>query len=392
MKKRKMVLRPLGVGLGDCYSRSELVALCEQELFASGKRMDTKLLLETLRALDDRPDEEVAPHGTVVWAKIQQRIRPVARAKMPRGKFAILVAVILLLLALAGTCIAWAIKAGVLSFLSISLPGLPQATSPAAESLVQEDLATVIFPHCELHVREAAYDGHQLRIVYSLRDTRPNAVLTEEEKRNSCIAAARLDGIGICDYLTVDGNDIFLDDTFQMSGEREDEMLYYLAANVPEEMPLGDSIRVAMPIGRLQGVRMPRKPEDVVFSLDATAYQVSALYAESTTVLWGNTRVVLQQAEFSPLHGYIEIYTYPLDRALPYDAFKPSLFTMDGQRIQQFWHSYYGVKPDGKRTTIVQYIPVDEWPAQLLLAESLSDGTPNRERCIMLTLIPKGEK
>lgn len=391
MKRRKMVLRPLGAGLGDCYSHDELFALCEQELFASSKKMDTKLLLEALRALDDRPDEVIAPRRAIVWVRIQQRIHPVTRARMPRCKFAMLVAVILLLLALAGTCIAWAIKAGVLSFPSLALPWVPQVADKEAEAIVQENLATVIYPHCALCVREAAYDGHQLRIVYSLRDTRPNAVLTDEEKRDSCIAAAGLDGLGICDYLTVDGNDIFLDDTFQMIGECEGEMLYYLSANIPEGTTLGNPMHVEMPIGQPQGVGLPRKLENVSFSLDTSASQASALYVESAATSWGNTQVTVKQAEFSPLHGYIKVIFHSIDSSKPYDAYTPALFTLDGNRVEYEWYSSYGDTEDGGKVLTIRYIPLEEWPEALLFAHTLYDGSPDRKHCLELKLIKKAQ-
>ncbi|MEG0902041.1 MAG: hypothetical protein RSG96_07965, partial [Clostridia bacterium] len=112
MKRQKQILRPLGAGLDDCYSQSELFAACQQEIFANCKVMNTNLLLELLQTLDDRPNEAVAPHQEAVWAIVQRRIRPpIARVQMARNKFALVVVLVVLLLALVGGCLAWAISA-----------------------------------------------------------------------------------------------------------------------------------------------------------------------------------------------------------------------------------------------------------------------------------------
>ena len=385
MRQRKSVLRTLGAGMGDCYTQSELYCACEIELFSKGKKMDTALLKEALYTLDKRPDEEVAPHSACVWAGVCERIQPFAR--ISRRKFALIAVTILLFLALAGTCVAWSIYAGVLTFPSIMLPWLPQAQSGDAQSLVIQNLATVEYAHCELKVREAAFDGHQLRVVYSVRDTRLGAGLTEEEKTQDCITAGRLDGLGCCDFLTVNGSDVFLEDTFQCEGETAQEMLYYLSANIPENVALGKSIQIGLPIGQPRGTHIPRYPENVMFSLDISASRAAMLYAKSTTTAWGNTRVILRQAAFSPLHGYIKVATYPIDTSKPYDKFLPALFTMTGEPVEYEWYTTYGETKDGGREMTLQYIPDLDWPKQMLLAGVLSGGAPDREHCMVLSLL-----
>lgn len=231
--KHTRILRPIGAALEDAYTRAELLDACERQLFAKARRMDVPLLLELLRALDDRPDEEVAPHRDAIWEAVCRGIRPAAaRARVARRRASLAIALILLLLMLAGGCLAWAIRAGVVSFPSLALPWLPSSASPEAQTLVRRDLFSARYEHCELRVLEAAYDGHQICIVYSLTDTRPHPVLNEQDLWSASIPAARLDGIGCCDCLTVDGRDVFLSDTYQLFGERPGEVLYYLAAPV----------------------------------------------------------------------------------------------------------------------------------------------------------------
>lgn len=333
MKHSRETLRPIGAGLEDAYTRAELLDACERQLFAKARRMDVPLLLELLRALDDRPDEEAAPHRDAVWRAVRRGIRPKARVR----RASLAVALILLLLMLAGGCLAWAIRAGVVSFPSLALPWLSSPTSPEAETLVRRDLFRAQYEHCELRVLEAAYDGHQLRVVYSLRDTRPHPVLDEQDLWSASIPAARLDGIGCCDFLTVDGRDVFLSDTYQLFGERPGEVLYYLAANV--DFTPRDVITVQMPLGQPNPQTGRRYPDDVTFNLDARVAQASARFAMHADVIWGNTRIVLRRAAFSPLHGLIEVAAYPVRASQPCDRFEPLLYTLSGEAVEQEWYA-----------------------------------------------------
>jgi len=98
---KKMVLRPLDAAMNDSYSTAELYAVFESQVFSKPKFMDVPLLTETVKALDDRMDGEVAPHQLIVWQKIVHRIlnmqRPFALGLSRKG-FAILVAALVLLI------------------------------------------------------------------------------------------------------------------------------------------------------------------------------------------------------------------------------------------------------------------------------------------------------
>ncbi len=98
---KKMVLRPLDAAMNDSYSTAELYTVFESQVFSKSKSMDLSLLTETVKALDDRMDGEVAPHKEFVWQKIVHRIlniqRPFALG-LSRKDFAILVAALVLLI------------------------------------------------------------------------------------------------------------------------------------------------------------------------------------------------------------------------------------------------------------------------------------------------------
>ncbi len=98
---KKIVLRSLDASMNDSYSTAELYAVFESQVFGKAKSMDVPLLTETVKALDDGMDGEVAPHQVIVWQKIVHRIlnmqRPFALGLSRKG-FAILVAALMLLL------------------------------------------------------------------------------------------------------------------------------------------------------------------------------------------------------------------------------------------------------------------------------------------------------
>ena len=66
---KKIVLRSLDSSMNDSYSTAELYAVFESQVFGKAKSMDVPLLRETVKALDDRMDSEVAPHQVIVWQK-----------------------------------------------------------------------------------------------------------------------------------------------------------------------------------------------------------------------------------------------------------------------------------------------------------------------------------
>ena len=99
--KERTALRMLNVSMDDSYSTIELYSAFKNEVFSEPKEMDVSLIRETTRTLDDRNDEDVAPHKDYVWQKIRQRIQDCRRSfvlGMPKRRFAILVAVLIMLI------------------------------------------------------------------------------------------------------------------------------------------------------------------------------------------------------------------------------------------------------------------------------------------------------
>ena len=368
--------------LNEYYTKNQLYRICEHELFSKAKQMDISLLKEALYALDEQPDENTAPHRSYVWAKINQNIHKSEQKSIHKGIS--LVALILLLLIVTGGCLAWASHVGIISFPSIVFPWLPKIDNDAAQSLVQSDLFQAQYEHCELRVRETVFDGHQLRIVYSLRDTRESAVLSDEDIVSSSIVAAQLDGIGCCDYLTLDGQDVFLDDTFQLLGDENAEMLYYLAANIPEDVHVGDVAEIRMPIGELD-LQTRKRTHEVLFSLNTKMAANNTFTAKKVSVVWDGQTIEVVRAEFSPLHGLVQVRFYTSESGRTPTPIELYLYTKDGVVIGQKWYSSYAGSIFLVNEIITQYISGDPWPKEMLLAPMLPDGSMDNSQVITLS-------
>ena len=133
---------------------------------------------------------------------------------------------------------------------------------------------------------------------------------------------------------------------------------------------------------------MPRKVENVRFELDATGANQYALVAEPASAIWGNTRVTVERAEFSPLHGLLRVVFSPVDSQGKFGPYSLALYDENEEPIGYEWYSSSGHPNSEEYLVITQYIPTGNWPEHLLLASYLADGSPDMAYCIRLTLTP----
>ena len=109
--RKGVLLRQLHPVMDDSYSTGELYAVFKDQAFRKSKMMDIVLLSETLRAMDDRPDEEAAPHKEQIWQQICNRIgemrKPVALGLTRRAIAVLAIILVLLLTGVAVGMIDW---------------------------------------------------------------------------------------------------------------------------------------------------------------------------------------------------------------------------------------------------------------------------------------------
>jgi len=142
------------------------------------------------------------------------------------------------------------------------------ATPKNAAGITKYDLAKQSFEHCDIEVKEAAYDGMSLYIVYSVRDRGATELLGEVDeagiRRPSSEGMAAMeavmaeDNIGWWwDNLWIDGDSVNMPamsggDT--IAGEEPGELLFYMMYRLDQEKLYlsGTDVEIAMPIGEKQ--------------------------------------------------------------------------------------------------------------------------------------------
>lgn len=142
------------------------------------------------------------------------------------------------------------------------------ATPENAASLTQYNLASQSFEHCDIKIKEAAYDGMSLYVVYSIRDRNAAGLLGEVDEYGirrlsddgiaALDAAMAQDNIGWWwDNLWIDGKSVNMPsmsggDT--IAGEEPGEALYYMMYRLDQEQLYldGQNVEISLPIGKKQ--------------------------------------------------------------------------------------------------------------------------------------------
>ena len=105
--RKPVFVRPLSKDMNDHYSDAELYTVFQEQVFKKAGEIDVPLLYETVKAIDDRPDNEVAPNRSIIWQRIEANRKPSGDPLiLGHSKKTVAVAVILMALLLAGFALA----------------------------------------------------------------------------------------------------------------------------------------------------------------------------------------------------------------------------------------------------------------------------------------------
>lgn len=131
--KNQRNLREMSNKIGDTYSTKEIADTGYAVTFAPEMKMDIDLLDETLHALDERSDDEVAPHSVEVWHRIQnEKAGFHSLSWIMRRPVAVAMLVVLLLIAVSAVALTllhqqmptnggiWEVNEGVITYQSNS--------------------------------------------------------------------------------------------------------------------------------------------------------------------------------------------------------------------------------------------------------------------------------
>jgi len=222
-----------------------------------------------------------------------------------------------LVVCLAGTALA--VGSGLNLFNFFEDIGSPSPTvQPEAYTLTAHDVASHSFEHTDVAVREAAWDGRVLRILYSVRDRTVDRVFTDDDiwTGNYDLPGARQDGITAdwgCDYLYVNGVSLCLTGWMaSRAGSEPGEVLVALESDLVEriasekaDITLGDTFEVWLPIIGMGG--KDETPEDLHFTVQNTDLAgVRHIALPEKTVLADGTEIAITNFMITPIRIYIQ--------------------------------------------------------------------------------------
>ena len=404
----------------ESLSPDEIIQVIGGQLLLPAQEIDGGLLKECFAALETPASESMYAHEEETWTRIRQDIvnrKRLFPALHRRTRLAVLVLLVLLLFALTAAAIAAAFGYHIFAF-PFPTDHPYSYVQDGAYDLTRHTLARAHYGHVDVEVREAIYDGKELRVVYSIRDRNTTSPLSEADKYHS-LNAATLDGIlSCCDWIEIGDQNAFLSDVAEEPGEMPGEMLYSLQVLLTEQDIIPEGVfTVGLPLLKnAQGCSVA--PPELTFTLnaeDAKKWVRTAAPAELTV---GNIHIALTEAEFSPLSGAIllVITDESYDPASATDIWVPNnggdgvrsgeksspaeveaykwgekaqIFAMDGTQaglVQVEYWSYRegpGILPTKLRITPPKG---DGWPEEMILAICDENGKPDSQRQIPIRL------
>ena len=378
-------------------TRGDVLAILEWQLSLPAEQIDCALLRECDLFLDEQTPGLDAVRREALYARLLARLngktpkrragRPVHRARPRRALMIALLVLLLLALAVGG--VAYSVHRGVLNFTEdfgfarmVSLEG--------ADSFVTSGpLAHLKLPHVIIDVTEAVYDGAELRIVYSLTDPDGELTLAEHVENGYVMPGSEEGEVHMCDFVSVNGQDAYFNNTWEMPGDAPGQMLYYLQTNLPEwgvDVSGAQTLSIGLPmLPRPEGERAFAQ---VAFEIPAVVPGDLLLQASLEDVHCGGHDVSIGQATFSPLNGYIALRIDGLTR----DAYlremsgQCEVYAMDGSLLTDSCPEGPVDRGEDSSMTLGFTItpPETGWPERMILALEFKDYSPDWEVVIRL--------
>ena len=230
-----------------------------------------------------------------------------------------------------------------------------------------------------------------------MRDKSATRLYTYDDEALLGKAAALNDMDIICDWVVVNGVDVFLSDCGTNPGEQNGELLFYFQALMAEQavQPQGD-FTVGLPLGNdLSGPR-PKSfvPAELQFTINAAEAMKLVRTAAPAEVTVDGVRLAMTEATFTPVTGSIRLDVTGEDplktrnKAIAW-GLDAKLYTKEGTQVGQQPVSSF-VQPDGSDTPptaiLMRIVPPDIWPEEMILALPDKDGKPDAADRIIIKL------
>lgn len=233
-------------------------------------------------------------------------------------------------------------------------------TPVGAASLTQSNLAREVVENAEITVKEAAYDGMTLYILYGIRDMTATRQLGAEDERGYRYLRQedyqRIESLGVgwwVDHIWIDGNAVDMPsmsggDT--LPGEEPGEALYYMQYRLDQvELYLeGTHVEIALPIGQRQSLdslavsRDPyrvAKPDRgmVTFSMDCSSREQVVTQTPNLPTEGPRWSARVTQVVYSPIQMYVTLEWAVRPEALEaYTAENGDGYYQDGVKLWDY--------------------------------------------------------
>ncbi len=384
-------------------TEDDALVILEWQLSLPAEEMDCGLIRECDLFLspdaeglgEERADALFARITAAIDAEapaVQSHRRPKAPAHRRPGKLMAVILLAALLLALSIGGVAYTYHRGVLNFTE-DFGFAPMGAQDGAEEFVQSgSLAHAEFEHVIVDVLEAVYDGAELRVVYSLTDKSGELTLAEHAADAYEMPGSKEGEVHMCDYILINGQDAYFNNTWEMPGEPPGQRLYYLQTNLPAwgvDVSGAETLTLGLPM-------LPRAEDShssgvIEFTIPAAVPEglVRGATIKETTV--GGYSVSVEKAVFSPLNGFIQ-----LKLGITEEFFHQRLtnfatiYGMDGYVLTSCQtEGGLDIAEDGVIIGFTITPPEGDWPEEMILALEFEDYSPDWE--VTVCVEPKAE-
>lgn len=392
-------------------TEEDALAILEWQLSLPAEKMDCDLIRECDLFLSPDAEGLGEERSNALYARILSSIDGEARLKKPPearnarrraktpthrrpGKLIAAILLAALLLALSIGSVAYTYHRGVLNFTE-DFGYAPMVAQDGAEAFVQSgSLAHAEFDHVIVDVLEAVYDGAELRVVYSLTDKSGTLKLAEHMENGYVMPGSEEGEVHMCDYILINGQDAYFNDTWEMPGDEPGQMLYYLQTNLPGwdvDVTGAETLTLGLPmLPREEGSRSPGLIEFTISAAVPEGLVRGATLKEATV---GGHPIVVEEAVFSPLNGFIQLRIDGIDETFFHQRLTnfASVYAMDGSELTACHaEGRYGWE-NGSAYIGFTIVPTEEdWPEEMILALEFEDYSPDWE--VTVCVEPKAER
>ena len=259
-----------------------------------------------------------------------------------------MVAVVLAALLMLSVAVAAALGRNVIDFFTMG-------TAPQSQGMIQKNLASASYDHCDITIREAAYDGMTLYILYAVQDrdaAEPLGTLDPytgerymEETRTPGMEADNVSWWR--DGLWIDGVDTDVPGMSRWEYRGTDtpgEMLCYQLWRLDQLVVyLSGSVEITLPLGKRQPYeslaydqqRRALAPEEgvITFTLDASARDSVTVEHPGYRREIGGVTVWVSEAVYTPVQTYLTVtYQVPQEVLDAYIAQRGGQPEVDGMQ------------------------------------------------------------